>query len=82
MLSADYADEIRSHPLLNFGAAIAKEFHADIKGFDTFKQGTRADEIFQDAVRMQLTHHLGEWLVCNHVPLLRFLSLLKELLIG
>ncbi|EEH06087.1 cytochrome P450 monooxygenase [Histoplasma capsulatum G186AR] len=32
VLSADYADEIRSHPLLNFGAAIAKEFHADIKG--------------------------------------------------
>ncbi|EDN04903.1 conserved hypothetical protein [Histoplasma mississippiense (nom. inval.)] len=59
VLSAGYADEIRSHPLLNFGAAIAKEFHADIKGFDTFKQGTRADEIFQDAVRMQLTHHLG-----------------------
>ncbi|KLJ11186.1 hypothetical protein EMPG_13523 [Blastomyces silverae] len=59
VLSADYADEIRSHPSLNFGAAIAKEFHADIPGFDTFKQGTRVDEIFQDAVRMKLTHHLG-----------------------
>ncbi|EEQ86913.2 cytochrome P450 monooxygenase [Blastomyces dermatitidis ER-3] len=59
VLSANYADEIRSHPSLNFGAAIAKEFHADIPGFDTFKQGTRVDEIFQDAVRMKLTHHLG-----------------------
>ncbi|PGH06156.1 hypothetical protein GX51_02544 [Blastomyces parvus] len=59
VLSADYADEIRSHPSLNFGAAIAKEFHADIPGFDTFKQGTRVDEIFQDAVRMKLTHQLG-----------------------
>ncbi|OJD16455.1 hypothetical protein ACJ73_08884 [Blastomyces percursus] len=59
VLSADYADEIRSHPSLNFGAAIAKEFHADLPGFDTFKQGTRVDEIFQDAVRMKLTHHLG-----------------------
>ncbi|KKZ59939.1 hypothetical protein EMCG_05230 [[Emmonsia] crescens] len=59
VLSSDYADEIRNHPALNFGAAIAKEFHANIRGFDTFKQGTRADEIFQDAVRMKLTQNLG-----------------------
>ncbi|OJD10443.1 hypothetical protein AJ78_08551 [Emergomyces pasteurianus Ep9510] len=59
VLSSDYADEIRNHPALNFGAAIAKEFHANIPGFDTFKQGTRADDIFQDAVRMKLTHNLG-----------------------
>ncbi|OAX80967.1 hypothetical protein ACJ72_04696 [Emergomyces africanus] len=59
VLSSNYADEIRNHPALNFGAAIAKEFHANIRGFDTFKQGTRGDEIFQDAVRMKLTHNLG-----------------------
>ncbi|KAK2739055.1 hypothetical protein FQN55_009588 [Onygenales sp. PD_40] len=59
VLSVDYANEIRSHPALNFGRAIEQEFHPDIPGFEPFKQGTTSDEIFQDAVRMKLTQSLG-----------------------
>ncbi|EEH36078.2 hypothetical protein PAAG_00401 [Paracoccidioides lutzii Pb01] len=54
-----YIDEIRNHPALNFNSAISKEFHADFPGFDTFKQGATACEIFQDAVRIKLTQSLG-----------------------
>ncbi|KAL4874933.1 cytochrome P450 [Aspergillus karnatakaensis] len=59
VLSPKYAHEIRSHDALSFGRAIATDFHAELPGFEPFKQGTRADEIVQDAVRMKLTQSLG-----------------------
>ncbi|KAL5365631.1 cytochrome P450 [Aspergillus floccosus] len=60
VLHPKYANDIRSHPALSFGGAIQKDFHADIHGFEAFKQGTTADDIFQYAVRTKLTQSL-EW---------------------
>ncbi|PGH15783.1 hypothetical protein AJ79_02163 [Helicocarpus griseus UAMH5409] len=59
VLDAKYANDIRSHHGLSFGAAVAREFHSTLPGFEPFKQGTTSDEIFQDAVRMKLTQSLG-----------------------
>ncbi|RDW68967.1 cytochrome P450 [Aspergillus mulundensis] len=59
VLDPKYAQEIRSHEALSFGKAIALDFHAHIPGFEPFDQGTRSDEIVQDAVRMKLTQSLG-----------------------
>ncbi|KAL4864283.1 hypothetical protein BDV12DRAFT_189022 [Aspergillus spectabilis] len=59
VLGPQYANEIRSHEALSFSKAIAHDFHAELHGFEPFKQGTRSDEIFQDAVRMKLTQSLG-----------------------
>ncbi|GAB1216308.1 hypothetical protein ATERTT37_005521 [Aspergillus terreus] len=62
VLHPKYVNDIRSHPALSFGTAIQKEFHADagIHGFEPFKQGSTAGEIFQYAVRIKLTQSL-EW---------------------
>ncbi|KAG2419448.1 hypothetical protein HFD88_004244 [Aspergillus terreus] len=61
VLHPKYVNDIRSHPALSFGTAIQKEFHADvgIHGFEPFKQGSTAGEIFQYAVRTKLTQSLG-----------------------
>ncbi|KAI9375670.1 cytochrome P450 [Aspergillus egyptiacus] len=59
VLGPQYANEIRSHAALSFGEAIAGDFHVQLPGFAPFKQGTRLDEIVQDAVRMKLTQSLS-----------------------
>ncbi|KAL1955895.1 hypothetical protein VTO42DRAFT_7968 [Malbranchea cinnamomea] len=59
VLAPKYANELRSHPQLNFGASVAREFHAYLPAFAPFKQGTSSEEIFQDAVRTKLTQSLG-----------------------
>ena len=40
---------------------IYQETHANIPGFEPFKQGTLNDEIFHDAVRLHLTQALGSF---------------------
>jgi hypothetical protein len=64
-LSPKYANEIRSHPALSFGKAVAKEFHTYIPGFEPFKQTSSSENIFQDAVRMKLTQALGVYCFCG-----------------
>ncbi|KAL4892150.1 cytochrome P450 [Aspergillus ambiguus] len=59
VLHPKYANDIRSHPGLSFGTAIQKEFHSEIPGFEPFKTGTSADQVFQYAVRTKLTQSLG-----------------------
>lgn len=59
MLSPKYANEIRSHDDLNFVKAAVDRFHAEIPGFEVFKQATRADDILQDAIRTKMTQSLG-----------------------
>ncbi|KAL3447881.1 cytochrome P450 [Aspergillus insuetus] len=46
VLAPKYADELRSDPALSFGGAVEREFHAYIRGFEPFKQGTSSDNIF------------------------------------
>ncbi|BCS23009.1 cytochrome P450 [Aspergillus puulaauensis] len=59
VLSPKYANEIRSHEDLNFVKAAVDRFHAEIPGFEVFKQATRADDILQDAIRTKMTQSLG-----------------------
>ncbi|KAL3478808.1 cytochrome P450 [Aspergillus californicus] len=59
ILGPQYATELRSHQDLSFGKAIGVDFHADLPGFEPFRQGTRAEEITQDVVRMKLTQSLA-----------------------
>ncbi|OJJ00726.1 hypothetical protein ASPVEDRAFT_190002 [Aspergillus versicolor CBS 583.65] len=59
VLSPKYANEIRSREDLNFVKAAVDRFHAEIPGFEVFKQATRADDILQDAIRTKMTQSLG-----------------------
>jgi hypothetical protein len=60
ILGPQYANEVRSHEALSFGRAVAYDFHAQIPGFEPFKEGTGAERVLQDVVRMRLTQSLGE----------------------
>ncbi|PYH88391.1 putative cytochrome P450 [Aspergillus ellipticus CBS 707.79] len=55
VLDPKYADEIRNNPALSLGQSAAVDFHANIRGFEPFREGTANNEVFQDAMRMQLT---------------------------
>lgn len=68
VLSPKYANEIRSHEDLNFVKAAVDRFHAEIPGFEVFKQATRADDILQDAIRTKMTQSLGMLFICEIVP--------------
>ncbi|KAL2857577.1 cytochrome P450 [Aspergillus pseudodeflectus] len=59
ILGPQYANEVRSHEALSFGRAVAHDFHAQIPGFEPFKEGTGAERVLQDVVRMRLTQSLG-----------------------
>ncbi|RHZ62804.1 putative cytochrome P450 monooxygenase [Aspergillus thermomutatus] len=59
VLAPEYTNELRAHHALSFGSAVAREFQANIQGFEPFKQLTTGDEIFQDAIRIKLTQSLG-----------------------
>ncbi|KAJ0417350.1 cytochrome P450 [Aspergillus carlsbadensis] len=59
ILGPQYANEVRSHEALSFGRAVAHDFHAHIPGFEPFMEGTGAERVLQDVVRMRLTQSLG-----------------------
>ncbi|KAL2802262.1 cytochrome P450 [Aspergillus granulosus] len=59
ILGPQYANEVRSHEAVSFGRAVAHDFHAHIPGFEPFKEGTGAEQILQDVIRMRLTQSLG-----------------------
>ncbi|THC90536.1 hypothetical protein EYZ11_009999 [Aspergillus tanneri] len=60
VLSPKYANEIRNIEELSFNAAIASDFHGNIRGFNVFKERTASSNVFLDAVRMKLTSSLGK----------------------
>ncbi|KAJ5464392.1 Cytochrome P450 [Penicillium daleae] len=57
ILSADYAEDIRSHRLLTLSGALVTEHHVNIPGFDAVKVTVTSD-IIQDTVRTKLTQNL------------------------
>ncbi|KAJ5790952.1 uncharacterized protein N7518_007963 [Penicillium psychrosexuale] len=57
ILSPKYADDIRSHRDLSLSAALVKEHHVNIAGFDAVKVTVTSD-IIQDTVRTKLTQNL------------------------
>ncbi|KAL4787130.1 cytochrome P450 [Aspergillus varians] len=59
ILGPQYANEVRSHQAVSFGRAVAHDFHAHIPGFEPFKEGTGAEQVLQDVIRMRLTQSLG-----------------------
>ncbi|KAL3459578.1 cytochrome P450 [Aspergillus heterothallicus] len=59
ILGPQYANEVRSHEAVSFGRAVAHDFHSHIPGFEPFKEGTGAEIILQDVIRLRLTQSLG-----------------------
>ncbi|KAJ5519064.1 Cytochrome P450 [Penicillium expansum] len=57
ILSADYAEDIRSHRSLSLSGALVTEHHVHIAGFDAVRVTVTSD-IIQDTVRTKLTQHL------------------------
>ncbi|KAI5925952.1 cytochrome P450 [Camillea tinctor] len=54
-----FANELRSHPSLNFNKAFAKDFPINYPGFEPHKQGITHDHLVQETVRVKLTQSLG-----------------------
>ena len=54
-----FAEELKSHPSLNFNEAFAKDFFAKYPGFDGMRQGLEDDSFMQEVVRIKLTQSLG-----------------------
>lgn len=54
-----FAEELKSHPDLDFQEATAKDFFVDIPGFDGIKAGLRFHGILIDTVRTKLTQYLN-----------------------
>lgn len=54
-----FAEELKSHPSLNFNEAFAKDFFASYPGFDGMRQGLEDDSFMQEVVRVKLTQSLG-----------------------
>ncbi|OMP89256.1 Ent-kaurene oxidase [Diplodia seriata] len=59
VLPAHYANEIRNDPRLSFAEVISQTFHADLPGFEGFRQGTADAHMSRDVANKQLTHSLG-----------------------
>ena len=54
-----FADELKSHPDLNFNEAFAKDFPVHYPGFDGVTQGLQDGTFIQEVVRVKLTQSLG-----------------------
>ena len=54
-----FADELKSHPSLNFNEAFAKDLFVEYPGFDGTRQGLQDETFLQEVVRVKLTQSLG-----------------------
>ena len=54
-----FANELKSHPDLNFNEAFTKDFYVDYPGFDGHRQGLKDETFIQEVVRVKLTQSLG-----------------------
>lgn len=54
-----FANELKSHPNLNFNEAFAKDFFVHYPGFDGMLQGLKDGTFIQEVVRVKLTQSLG-----------------------
>ncbi|KAI1322177.1 cytochrome P450 [Xylariaceae sp. FL0255] len=59
VLPSKYANEIRSDPRLSFAEVIEQNFHAELPGFEGFRQGTTDARLTRDIANKQLTHSLA-----------------------
>jgi hypothetical protein len=54
-----YAEELKSHPNLNFNESFAEEFFVDYPGFEPHRQGLRNGNFMPEVVGVKLTRSLG-----------------------
>ena len=54
-----FANELKSHPNLNFNQAFAKDFFPNYPGFEGMRQGLLDESFIQEVVRVKLTQSLG-----------------------
>ncbi|ETS78132.1 hypothetical protein PFICI_10194 [Pestalotiopsis fici W106-1] len=59
VLPAEYGKEIRNDTRLSFGEVIEQNFHAQLPGFEGFRQGTADARLTRDIANKQLTHSLA-----------------------
>ncbi|KAK4180675.1 putative cytochrome P450 E-class, group IV [Triangularia setosa] len=60
VLPSRLADEIKNDPRLSFGEFIYNSFHADLPGFEGFREGARDSRIVQAVIIRDLTKHLNK----------------------
>lgn len=60
VLAPEFAKEIRNSSSFSAGRFMVERLHADVKGFEPWKQISASDRIFPDAVRKRLMQPLGE----------------------
>ncbi|KAE8389474.1 cytochrome P450 [Aspergillus alliaceus] len=58
VLAPEFAKEIRNSSFLSIDRFIAQRFHADIKGFEPYKQITASKRLFTDVIRAKLMQPL------------------------
>ncbi|KAK0702528.1 cytochrome P450 [Apiosordaria backusii] len=60
ILPARLANEVKNDPRLSFGEFIYNSFHADLPGFEGFREGARDSRIVQAVIVRDLTKHLNK----------------------
>ena len=60
VLAPEFAKEIRNSSSLSVGRFMAERLHANVQGFEPWKQISAPDRIFPDAVRKRLMKPLGK----------------------
>ncbi|KAK4198673.1 putative cytochrome P450 E-class, group IV [Triangularia verruculosa] len=60
ILPARLANEVKNDSRLSFGAFIYNSFHADLPGFEGFREGARDSRIVQAVIVRDLTKHLNK----------------------
>ncbi|KAK1623166.1 hypothetical protein BDP81DRAFT_140053 [Colletotrichum phormii] len=59
VLPSEFARELRADPRLDFAAVINRTFHANLPGFEGFREGTPDAHRIRDVVRRHLTNCSG-----------------------
>ncbi|KAK0668766.1 putative cytochrome P450 E-class, group IV [Cercophora samala] len=60
ILPAQFANEIKNDPRFSFGEFIYNSFHANLPGFEGFREGARDSRIVQAVIVRDLTKHLNK----------------------
>ncbi|GME50720.1 hypothetical protein N0V85_007699 [Neofusicoccum parvum] len=60
ILPPKMANEIRNDPRLNFFKTLHQVFHAELPGFEGFKESSRDTQIVQQVLMKELTKHLDQ----------------------
>ena len=59
ILPNKFAEELKTHPDLNFNKAVLPDFFTELRGFEPFKLASEDEQFLPEVVRVKLTQSLG-----------------------